>query len=471
VIVLFFNALQLLLAVYFIGLNSGYIILNFVAMGSLSRYMQKQDIDLLPVAFFGIEPPISILAPAYNEEPTAEASIRSLLQLNYGEFEIIVINDGSKDRTLEVIIEAFEMVPFPEAYEHNLPTASIRRVYQSRKYPNLRLIDKDNGGKADSLNAGVNCARYPLICAVDADSILQRDSLLRVVQPFLEEPLTIASGGTVRIANGCRVEEGFLVDTGLPRNPIALFQIVEYIRAFLFCGLGWSPLNALLIVSGAFGVFRKDIVIEVGGYLPKTIGEDMELVVRMHKTMLKQGRPYKITFVPDPICWTEAPEDLTTLKNQRIRWQRGLGESLSKHLDLLFYPKGGAVAWLAFPFFVIFEWIGPLIESLGYVFMFFGYFFGFISTPALLIFLLLAMGLGMLLSANALLLEEISFHMYPRFSQLLMLFFAIFAENFGYRQLNAWWRMVGLYRWATQKQGHGAWGEMRRSASWSKPRP
>ncbi|MDB5098229.1 MAG: glycosyl transferase [Cyanobacteria bacterium RYN_339] len=465
----FFLGLQVMLAVYFIGLNLGYVSLNVVAMFGLMRYMQRQDLDNMPVVFLGIEPPVSILAPAYNEEATAVASVRSLLQINYGEFEIIVINDGSKDATLAVLTRAFDLRIFPEAYEHKLETKEVRGVYQSAKHPSLRVIDKDNGGKADSLNAGINCARYPLFCAVDADSILQRDSLLRVVQPFLEDPTVVASGGTVRIANGCVVEDGFLVSTGLPRNPWALFQIVEYIRASLFGRLGWAPLNALLIVSGAFGVFRKDVVTAVGGYLPKTIGEDMELVVRMHKHLRYAGTPYKITFVPDPSCWTEAPEDLQTLKNQRVRWQRGLGESLSRHLDLLFNPKAGTVGWLAMPFFVIFEWLGPLVETTGTLLMITGFLCGFVSTDAMAVFLLLAVGLGVMLSASALLMEEISFHIYPRFGQLLMLFLAVILENFGYRQLNAWWRLVGLYRWATGTPGQAAWGEMKRSASWNKP--
>jgi cellulose synthase/poly-beta-1,6-N-acetylglucosamine synthase-like glycosyltransferase len=273
----------------------------------------------------------------------------------------------------------------------------------------------------------------------------------------------------VRIINGCTLRDGRIAEIDLPSSWVERCQVVEYIRAFLFGRLGWSPMNALLIVSGAFGVFRKDVVTAVGGYLPKTIGEDMELVVRLHKHMRYGGKPYKIVFVPDPICWTEAPEDLKTLKNQRVRWQRGLGESLSRHLDLLFNPKAGTVGWLAMPFFVIFEWLGPLIETFGYIFMITGFLFGFVSTDAMGVFLLLAVGLGVLLSASALLLEEISFHIYPRFGQLLMLFFAVVAENFGFRQLNAWWRMVGLYRWATGTQGHAAWGEMKRSASWSKP--
>lgn len=459
--------LQALFMSYFIGLNLGYIALNVVAMVSVRAYMQKQDLLSLPSVFMGLEPPVTVLAPAYNEEATIAASVRSLLQLNYPEFEVVVINDGSKDRTLQVLLQEFELTPFPEAYRVRLGTKPIRTIYLSPIHPNLRVIDKENGGKADSLNAGINTARYPLFCAVDADSVLQRDSLLRVVQPFLDDPRTICSGGCIRIANGCEVQAGFLVSMGLPSNLLALFQISEYLRAFLFGRLGWSPLNALLIVSGAFGVFSKEGVIEVGGYLTNTIGEDMELVLRLHRHMRDKGAAYRIVYVPDPICWTEAPEDLKTLKNQRIRWQRGLAESLSKNRRLLFHPRGGTVGWLAFPFFVLFEFLGPAIEFAGYLFMAGGAVMGIVSLKALVAFLYLAVGLGLLLSVSALLMEELSFQIYPKLEQVLVLFLAVVIENLGYRQLNSWWRIVGLYRWITAKQGHHAWGEMRRTASWS----
>ena len=463
------DALQWLLVAYFVGLNGGYLLLNMVSILAISRSMQHRDLDRLPMASFGFEPPISILAPAYNEEATVVASVRSLLQLDYPEYEVIVINDGSRDRTLAALTEAFGLTPFPEALDARLPTRPIRGVYHSARHPQLRVIDKENGGKADSLNAGINLSRCPLFCAVDADSILQRDSLRQVVRPFLDDPTTVASGGTIRVANGCRVEDGFLTSTGLSRNPLALFQIVEYLRAFLFGRMGWSPLNALLIVSGAFGVFRKETVVEAGGYMANTIGEDMELVVRLHHRLRLSGTPYRITFVPDPICWTEAPEDLKTLRNQRIRWQRGLGESLSRHMALLLHPRGGAVSWLAFPFFVIFEWLGPLIEVAGYLFMAVGLVLGIVSYEAMAVFLFVAVGLGILLSMSALLLEEVAFRVYPRFRHLGVLFLAVLAENLGYRQLNSWWRLVGLYRWATGKQGHAAWGEMKRTASWNRP--
>lgn len=276
----------------------------------------------------------------------------------------------------------------------------------------------------------------------------------------------MASGGTVRIANGCEVNGGFLVSRGLPGNILALFQIVEYLRAFLFGRLGWSPLNALLIISGAFGVFNKEKVIDVGGYLTNTIGEDMELVVRLHRQLSAQGVPYRITFVPDPICWTEAPEDLKTLKNQRVRWQRGLAESLSKNIDLLCHRKSGAVGWLAFPFMMFFEWLGPIVEVIGYLFMILAWLFGLISFQAMAAFMVVAIGLGVLLSVSAFLLEEISFHIYPRPRHIVMLFLAAIAENFGYRQLNSVWRLMGLWYWARGKEGH--WGNMTRKASWQK---
>ncbi len=449
---------------YFIGLNIGYFFLNIVSIVSLSRYMQQHLWGSLPQVYARYEPPISILVPAYNEEATIAESLHSLLQLNYPEFEIVAMNDGSKDATLEVLIREFSLVPFPEAYRPRLAAKPVRAIYASTTYQNLRVVDKVNGGKADALNVGINCARYPIFCGVDADSVLQRDSLQRVVQPFLEDPTTVAAGGTIRIANGCTVSEGFLSRVGLPKSLLARFQIVEYLRAFLFGRLGWSPLNALLIISGAFGLFYKERVIAVGGYRTDTIGEDMDLVVRLHRMLREAGRPYRITFVPDPICWTEAPEDLATLKNQRVRWQRGLAESLSRNMGLLFHPKGGAAGWLAFPFMLVFELLGPLIEVTGYLFMAAAYWFGLISLPAFLAFLLAAIGLGILLSVNALLLEEFSFHLYPRLRDIVALFFTAILENFGYRQLISLWRLLGLWQWMMPGKGH--WGTMTRKASW-----
>lgn len=449
---------------YFIGMALGYLLLDAMALIALSRYGPEHVFDRLPESYTGFEPPISILVPAYNEEATIIGSVRSLLQLTYAAYEIIVINDGSTDRTLNVLIDEFALLRFPEVYQTKISTKAVRRIYRSKTYPNLRVIDKDNGGKADALNAGINLSRYGLFCSLDADSILQRDSLQRIIQPFLEDPRTIAAGGTVRIINGCEVSGGFLMKVGLPTNLLALFQIVEYIRTFLFGRLGWSPLNGMLIISGAFGLFDKRTVVEVGGYWTQTIGEDMELVVRLHRHCRLSGIPYRITFVPDPICWTEAPEDLRTLRNQRIRWQRGLCESLALNRELCGHPKGGAVGWMALPFIVLFEFLSPVVVVVGYVLTFWCWMLGTISAHAALAFLVIEIGLGMLLSVTALLLEELSFHMYPKLRQVLVLFGAAVLENFGYRQVNTAWRLLGLIRWLSGSQP--IWGEMTRVASW-----
>jgi cellulose synthase/poly-beta-1,6-N-acetylglucosamine synthase-like glycosyltransferase len=405
--------------------------------------------------------------PAYNEEMTIVATVESLLQLTYAEFEVIVINDGSKDATLQVLVDRFGLLPYPEAYRVQIPTQEIVNIYRSTRHANLRVIDKRNGGKADSLNAGINSSRYPLFCGVDADSILERDSLQKVVKPFLRHPEMVATGGTIRAANGCDVSGGDLRKVDLPSNPWALFQVMEYLRAFLFGRLGWSSVNAMLIISGAFGLFRKQTVIDVGGYKTKTIGEDMELVVRIHHQMREQGKPYRIEFVPDPVCWTEVPEDRQTLRNQRIRWQRGLSESLTAHWGLMFSTRGGWPGWVAFPYMVMFEWLGPVVELLGYIWTGYAWWAGFISWTAFCVFLLVSLGLGILLSVAGVLLEQLSFQMYPKVGQMFKLVLLAVVENLGYRQLNAWWRIVGLYRWATQKEG--GWGTMKRKGNWQGP--
>lgn len=449
---------------YFVVLNSVYLLLNLLSALALYRNNQRRDISELPQAFSMLAPPISVLVPAYNEAATIAATVRSVLQLTYAEFEIIVINDGSTDATLEVLQQTFSLLPFPEAYRIQLKTQEVRGIYRSTTHPKLRVIDKANGGKADSLNAGINAARYPLFCGVDADSILQRNSLQQVVEPFLRSPHMVATGGTVRAANGCEVRDGYLTRVDLPSNPWALFQVMEYLRAFLFGRLGWSSLNAMLIISGAFGLFKKATVIEVGGYRSNTIGEDMELVVRIHHQMRAKKKPYRIEFVPDPVCWTEVPEDWRTLRNQRVRWQRGLAESLSTHWGLMFSRHGGWPGWVAFPFMVIFEWLGPVLEFGGYLWMVYAYYAGLVSWQAFGLFVFVAIGLGILLSVSGLLLEQLSFRMYPRLRHLALLVLIVIVENLGYRQLNTWWRIVGLFQWARQKES--SWGVMKRKGTW-----
>ena len=452
---------------YFLALTTGMLLLNLVAGWTIRKHMAHNPERSGPEkgAYSGFYPPISILVPAYNEEATITTTIQSMMQINYPSFEVIVVNDGSKDRTVEVAIEAFGLQPFQEVHRNRIPTQQVREVYRSVRYPNLRFIDKANGGKADALNAGINASVNPLFCGIDADSILQQDSLIKCVLPFLEDPRTICTGGTIRIANGCKVDRGFLVDIGLPKHPLPLVQVVEYLRAFLFGRLGWSPMNGLMIVSGAFGIFDRETVVRVGGYSPATIGEDMELVVRLHHRMVEEGRPYRITYVPDPICWTEAPESLKVLQSQRTRWHRGLAESLWRHRKLMFRRGSGTVGWVAFPYMVVFELLEPLVEAAGLVFFLVLLLLGRISWPEALLFLALVQVLGLLQTMNAILLEELSYRNFPRVRQILTLVLAAVVESFGYRQLNTWWRLKGLAQWVFNRRHE--WGQMTRSAAWS----
>lgn len=441
--------------------------LELIAFHFLVRHLPRRVLDDLPRTQTRFEPQISILVPAYNEEQTIADSVRSLLQLQYAEFEVVVINDGSKDRTLDVLIEEFELIPFPEAYPANLRTERVRAVYRSKRNSKVRVIDKDNGGKADALNVGINLSRNPLFCTLDSDSILQRDSLQRVVQPFLDDPSTVASGGTVRIANGCQVRAGYLTAVGLPASWLGRFQVVEYVLAFWIGRLGWNPFNAMLIISGAFGLFRKDTVVRVGGYAKGCHGEDMELIVRLHRHLRLRGERYRISFVPHAFCWSEAPENLRSLKSQRIRWQRGLSEALLMNKQLLFHPRAGTVGWLSMPFMVLFEWLSPAVLVAGYLYATVGCLMGLVSPASMAALLAAEIGMGIVVSVSVLLVDEIAFHTYPEFKQARTLCAAAILQNLGFRQLNACWRLIGL--WQSMTGAKVSWGSITRTAAWRAP--
>ncbi len=458
------HAIEWTFLAYFTAINLADLAQSLLAVRSVRRYLKSAAIDDLDPAYSAVHLPISLVVPAYNESTSIVTSIKALLQLEYPDFEVIVVNDGSSDDTLEKLIAAFKLSPYPEAYRKQVPCRAIRATYRSARYRNLRVVSKENGGcKADAVNAGINICRNPLVAVVDADGVLQRNSLTRAVRPFLENPETVAAGGAVRIANGCTLREGFLEEVALPRNPLALMQVIEYLRSFLFGRMGWEPLGAVLIVSGAFGVFRRTTLIEVGGFDPQAVGEDMEVIVRIHRIMKQQRRRYHIGFIPDPVCWTDAPETLKDLGSQRARWHHGLGQALMLNRWLLLNPRGGTVSWLAIPFYILFELLGPLIEAFGLVFFVAGAVFGLIAWADAAVFLLLALSLGMLLSMCAIMLEEFSFPMYRKPRELALLYAAALLENFGYRQLTVWWRLKGFFRWVTGRRHK--WETITRSAS------
>ena len=443
--------------IYFVSLNTLYLVFTVVAFFRLRSHRRRwTPHELGTVMRSPATPGISLIAPAHNEEATIGESIRSLLLLNYPAFEIVVVNDGSKDRTVAVAAEAFDLVRAPVSYAQPLSTKPVRGVYRSLTTQDLVLIDKENGGKADAINAGINAARYPLVCVMDADSLLEEHALMRAVLPFIEDPSTVAAGGIIRVANGCRIENGRVTDVRLPRNALAAFQVVEYLRAFLAGRVAHSAFNGLLIISGAFGLFRRDLVVEAGGLRHDTIGEDMEMVVRLHRLCRDRGRPYRIVFQPDPVCWTEAPEEASVLARQRNRWQRGTLQVLNYHRAMIGNRRYGAVGLFSMPYYLVFEALGPIVEFLGYVVTVVAVALGLLDIVFAELLFVAAVLYGALISLSAVLLEEMSFRRYPRVRDLLLLCAYGILENFGYRQMTTWWRLKGIIDYFRGRQGWGA---------------
>lgn len=452
---------------YFLVLNSIYLLFCIVAYVQLRQHRHRWTArDLEAVMQSAATPAISVVVPAFNEETTLGDSLQSLLLLNYPQFEVIVVSDGSTDGTLTVAAREFELVRAPVSHAQPIPTQPVRGIYRSLVHPELVLLDKINGGKADAINAGINAARYPLVCVIDADSLLEEHALSRTVLPFIEDPDTIAAGGIVRIANGCRVERGRVIEVRLPDSHLARFQTVEYLRSFLAGRVAQSAFNGLLIISGAFGLFKRDALIEVGGFRADTIGEDMELITRLHRFYRERGRRFRIVFQPEPTCWTEAPESLRMLGRQRNRWQRGTLQVLRFHWRMLFNPRYGVVGMIAMPYFLIFEAIGPAVEVTGYLLIAVAVPLGLLDWRFAELFFLSAVVYGSLLSVAAVALEELSFRRYPKVTDLLTLAAYGVLENFGYRQLATYWRVSGMVAFF---RGEHGWGKMLRRGFTANP--
>ena len=404
--------------------------------------------------------PLTIIVPAYNESATISDSLMSLLGLRYPDYEVIVVNDGSTDRTADVVIEKFDMVSIQRLRDRSaLEHRPIQQIYRSMAHPNLILVDKENGKKADAINAGLSCVRTPLFCVIDADSILEPDALLQAVRPFMDtRDNVIAVGGTIGVANGCKVANGQVLSYGLPRRLLPLLQVVEYSRAFLLARLSASRAGTLTLISGAFGIFRRDLAIAVGGYETETVGEDMELVLKLHRHMKTEKTPYQIRYIPDPVCWTEAPADWSFLSKQRIRWQRGALECLSAHKAMLFNPRYGRLGVWTLPQFLLIDVIGPIVEVLGYLLIPLFYFAGVLSIDYLLAFIALVFSFGVFISMMSIVIEQTGLGRIRTPRQILVLLGAAIIENFGYRQLCNIWRIRGFYQHLVGRKRQ--WGTM-----------
>lgn len=459
----FIETLNNVIFFYAITISIAYVLLAIFSARALNHYMKKNKfVDYNNILTSPLSPSVSLIAPAYNEEKNIVENIRSLLSVHYNNIEIIIVNDGSKDNTMQAMIDAYHLQKVDYYVNIQVPCKEILGVYKSsnKAFKKLVVVDKENGGKSDALNAGINVAENELITCIDVDCIVEQGAILKMVKPFMEEDKkVIATGGVIRIANSCVIEDGRLIDIKVPEKIIPRFQVVEYIRAFLLGRMAWSKLNGLLLISGALGLFDKRIVIECGGYEHKTVGEDMELVVRMRRYMTDNKRKYKVVYIPDPLCWTEAPDDYKILARQRNRWMRGTIETLWFHRKIFFNPKYGLLGVLSYPFWFFYEWLAPIVEFLGLLYFIFLISIGYSNWVFFLVLFFTVYFFAITISILSLVYEEFSYRQYKKHSEILKLIGTLVLEPLIYHPRTVWWSLRGNI---DKIRGRKSWGDMSR---------
>jgi cellulose synthase/poly-beta-1,6-N-acetylglucosamine synthase-like glycosyltransferase len=432
---------------YFLALNGASLALTAKACHAARRYLGEVEVDRFEDYFESAHSkPLTLVLAVRDQEAGVVAAVGSLLGLNFPEFQVIVVDDGSADGTLQRLIEAFQLRASAKVVRTQLPTAPIRATYESAFLPRLVVVDKEPGGRFDALNCGLNLARYPLVCCVDAGWVLENDALLRATRPFLDRPDVAATAGAIRPLNGCTVTPMGIRGMFLPGGWLARMQVVEYLRAFLFGRMGLPRLGSLFLPDGTFSVFRKDLLLAIGGYRPAA-GEDAEMLLRLHRHLIRQGRPYQIVMVPDPLCWVEVPGDAATLRGRRRRWQRRMLDALWRHRDMQFNPEYGRVGVVSLPYLLLFEAAAPVVELAGYAWFACAALTPVAHGPFLVSFVGLALLLGALASCVAVLMEQVILHPYPRLRDWLALLGCAALETFGYRQLTLAWRVQGILDW------------------------
>src|SRR5438477_7080194 len=456
---------------YYLASNLAYLLMMITALKTSAMHQRRLEGHRLNwFKEMPMTPPITLIVPAHNEEASIRVNIRNLLKLDYPELEIIVVNDGSRDRTLEELCEEFRLRRLRAVYVAETKSAPVRGLYRSDVHSNLMVIDKvAAGSKADAVNAGLNAATSPYVCIVDSESVLDRDALLRIMVPILEDPKrVVAVGGIIRVLNGSEIQGGTLRRVRLPRKSIEVIQVIEYLRAFLIGREAWAQGNMLTIISGAFGLFRTDLVRAVGGYRASSIGEDFDLVARLHRHLIEKGTDYQIRFVPDPMCWTEVPSDLKSLGRQRQRWQKGLLDVLWPNRDMLFRPRFGKIGCFALPYLWIFELFAPVFELAGIATIILAASLGVLSREFFLQFLIFGYAFATVISIGSVLQEEITYKRYNDWQDVARLVSYCFLEHFPYRQMHMVWRLHGLWQYF---RGDHEWKPLKRKGIQSAQAP
>ena len=458
-----------ILFLYYLLSNIAYLVLLVTAIIKNTAHRARlASLRLEHLTASPFTPPVTLVVPAHNEERFIVESVRSLLSIDYPDLEVIVINDGSVDRTLEHLKAAYQLRASNLLYIQNVPSAPVRALYRSSIESRLIVLDKDAAGsKADAVNAGLNAATSPYVCVVDADSILERDSLLRIMSGVLSDPARVyAVGGIVRVLNGSRVVAGELKEVRLPKGSLEVLQVIEYLRAFLIGREAWSKFNMLPIISGAFGVFRRDLLLSVDGFRAEAVGEDFDLVVRAHRFLQENQRDYVIDFIADPTCWTEVPSDFRSLARQRARWHKGLLDTLWPNRNMLFRKRYGGVGCVVLPYMWLFEFWAPVIEAIGYATMILAACLGILSREFFLQFLIFGYAFATMISIGSVLLEEMTYRRYSDWREVARLLLYCLVEHFPYRQLTMIWRLQGIWQYL---RGDLKWREMKRKGLSASP--
>ena len=452
--------------VYGLTLIVVYGVLAVLSIIAIRRYLnatrpsQLENLMSSPLA-----PGISILAPAYNEGLTIIANVRSLLTLNYPKYEIVLINDGSTDDSLEQLINEFDMVAVDFAYHEKIRSKPVRAIYKSRNqaYSNLLVIDKVNGkSKADAVNAGINAAAFDYFVCTDVDCVLHKDTLLELIKPVMQEggKRVIAIGATLRIANSSEFDEGVMTRMRPPRALLPRFQEVEYIRSFVLGKMGWSAINCVPNVSGGLGLFDREIVIKSGGYDHKSFGEDMELLTRMCGFCEDNKIPYSVRYIPKTLCWTEGPSSLKVFGRQRTRWARGLAQLMYAHKSIFLRPRYGRLGLVVFPYNFFFELLAPVIEASGIIIYLWLGLTGNVNWPYAILLLLFVYTYAIMITTLSILWDQLSFHYYKSVKEVLSLLIMPFLEFLLYHPLITFYSLKGYLFFLTNRRS--SWGNMQR---------
>jgi cellulose synthase/poly-beta-1,6-N-acetylglucosamine synthase-like glycosyltransferase len=451
---------------YSAALMTSYLLLIIFSIIAIEKYKKRDELINYSLLYNSdFVPGISVVAPAYNESATVIHGVHNLLCLNYPKFEVIVINDGSKDDTLQQLIDQYDLVEVDYAYHATIVTQPVKKVFKSTNavYAKLTVIDKINGkSKADASNAGINIAAYPLFLCTDIDCILHKETLIKMVKPFMEENTkVIATGAAIRISNSCELENGYMKKIKLANQYLPLFQELEYIRAFLMGRMAWSNINGLMLVSGGLGLFDKEIVLKAGGYDHVSFGEDIELITRMRIWMYDQKLKHKVVYIPESLCWTEVPTTLKVFNNQRTRWAKGLIQTLWFHKKAFLNPKYGIFGLLSFPYWVFFEWLAPIIEAVGIVYYTYLIITNQISWMFAIILLLTIYLFSVMVTIISILWDEISGPNYSKTRDLLKLCLAALVEPIAFHPLALFFSIKGNWFFFTKKTLK--WGDMNRT--------